>query len=241
MTLPATRTPTRQVRPRDGHAQQPPEPRAPAAGWPARAPTLERRQRRLAQRPRRASCSGGWRCYALTLLALLLLGAAAAETAATAQTAPAPMQLDLDAYLVVLEERDGEHVEVLQPALEVAPGALLEWWLRARNDASQELAQVALDLPIPDGTAFVSGSAWLALLQEDGSLAPAEDVAHALEYSADDGATFATEPLVRTVTREDGETVEEHVPPVAYTHVRARIDSVPADATLVLVARTSVR
>ena len=213
MTLPVTRTPTRHVRPRDSDAQ----------------------------RPRRASRTGRWLSYALTLLALLLVGAAAAETAATAHTAPDPLQLDLDAYLVVLEERDGEHVEVLRPVLEVAPGALLEWWLRARNDAGEALAQVALDLPIPAGTAFLSGSAWLALLHEDGSLAPAEGVAHALEYSADDGASFATEPLVRTVTREDGETVEDHVPPEAYTHVRARVDSVPAEATLVLVARTSVR
>ena len=220
MTLPVTRTPTRHVHQRDGHSQQPPEPRAPAAGWPAHALRLGHR-------------------YALTLLALLLLGAAAAETAATAATSP--LQLDLDAYLVVLEERDGEHVEVLHPVLEVAPGALLEWWLRARNGAGEALAQVALDLPIPDGTAFLSGSAWLALLLEDGSLAPADGVAHTLEYSADDGATFGAEPLVRTVTREDGETVEEHVPPDAYTHVRARVDSVPAEATLVLVARTSVR
>lgn len=187
---------------------------------------------------------------ALALLATIVSGGAGAAPGdagasdgitATAVAEIAPLQLDLDVYLVVLEERDGEAVWVRSPALEVAPGALLEWWLRARNDAGETLGPVALDVPIPAGTVYLPGSAWLARATDDGGLVPAEDVAHELEFSADDAATFAPEPLVRVVTREDGEAVEEIVPVDAYTHVRARLEHVPADATLVLVVRTSVR
>lgn len=223
----------------------PPEPCAPAAGRSAPAPP--------------SALPNVVRHGAVLLVSLALLGsisvggaaaapgadgasaAVAAEAEVAAEVAAAPLQLDLDVYLVVLEERDGEPIEVRSPALEVAPGALLEWWLRARNDSGERLGSVALDLPIPAGTTYLPESAWLARLTDDGDLVAADDVAHELEFSADDAATFALEPLVRVLTREDGAAVEEIVPVEAYTHVRARLEHVPADATLVLVVRTSVR
>lgn len=187
----------------------------------------------------RAPREGGARALrALALAAALVVTAIAGGSAPPAD---APLALDLDVYRVAIVERAGEASEVLQPALEVTPGTLLEWWLRAWVVAGEAVPEVALDLPIPSATAYLAASAWLARLDADGLLTPAAEVPHEWAFSADDGATFAAEPLLREVRRADGSISWETVPPEAYTHVRVRIDALPVDTTLVLVARTVVR
>ncbi len=174
-------------------------------------------------------------------LRVLLLGFLLGFVFATPHAAANALDLELVAFQVTLEARGDSLLEVLVPALEVAPGELLVWRLTARRSQAEPLADVLLDLPIPDGTAYVEGSSQLLRLTDEDALAPADAVAHRLLYSADGGATYAAAPLTRTITNDDGTTSTEIIAPQSYTHVRVAIDTFPGEATLVLLMRTVVR
>lgn len=172
------------------------------------------------------------------LAAMLVVGTALADGETPA------LQLDLDAYRIELVEEGDAIVERRVLALEVAPGDQLEWWLRAVNSGSEALPGLALDLPIPAGTWYLADTADLWRLDADGEPTVAGVPAFTLLVSADGGASFQAEPLMRTVVEDrDGARVEveEVMPPEAYTHLRVVLEALPGESTLVLIARTIVR
>lgn len=178
------------------------------------------------------------RAAAVAALALALV---LAQASAEPQPASGALVLDLDAYVVTQVRVDDALEEVLEPALEVPPGQLLEWWLRATNDADHDLANVALELPIPSTTSYVPTSTALWRLDDMGGLTSLESVRFTLLASADDAASFEAEPLTRTLVDDAGTPIDVPVPLEDYTHVRVVIESFPARTTLVLIVRTVVR
>jgi|GEM_PF-161326 len=187
---------------------------------------------------RRTPGGAHWFAWFSAVLALVL------TSAGVSQVEPASLQLDLDAYRIDVVPMGDVLVEERSLALEVAPGDVLEWWLRATHGGAEALSGLALDLPIPSGTFFVADSVALWRLSDEGELDASDLPTFALLVSADGGASFHAEPLLRrvSVVRDGVEVeVEEPVDPASYTHVRVVLDVLPADTTLVAVARTVVR
>ena len=158
-----------------------------------------------------------------------------------------PVALTLESHSVTVQATDDGPVERFAPALEVAPGDVIEWRLLATNTSDELLQSVVLDLPLPGQVAYLSGSARAglgadaALLEVGAGSAEAGLLAH---FSADGGATFHVPPLMRTVIEErDGQQIEvqEAIDPHEYTHARIVLPEFAAGNSFTFVVRTEVR
>ena len=86
------------------------------------------------------------------------------------------------------------------------PGDVLQYQLRFTNQGQGDVRGVVFTNPVPAGLRYVDGSAG----------ADRQDVA--VEYSIDDGKTFAATPMVTEVVQ--GQRVQRPATPEQYTHVR---------------------
>ena len=124
-----------------------------------------------------------------------------------AQAAPdQPLSSRMDVYRI---EIDADGRERAETAEEILPGELLEYRLNYENVSDAPLRALVITGPVPANTDYVGGSA--------ATLVPSE-----LVVSIDGGASFESEPVVRTRTAADGSTEEYVVAPEEYTHVRWR-------------------
>jgi len=163
---------------------------------------------------------------------LLLLPHVAAEQA--------QVYLELSSYKVVMQTDDeGRRVEILKPALNVAPGDVIEWRLRAVNKSGRELENVALVIPIPPQTYYLDGSASPLLLERDDSKLTIRP-----QFSFDGGKTYGFPPLFKEVKEViNGEEVVKKVPvaPEEYTHVRWVLENMLPEESVEVFLRTVVR
>lgn len=148
----------------------------------------------------------------LAVLGLVLVAVVAAQ-------AGSPLLLELERFLVLQEERDGETVESLVPAFQLQPGDVMLETLTASNVSSEPLREIQLVVPIAPQTNYVDGTAALPKIGEM-PVAP--------EFSFDSGLTFGRPPLKRTIVVIEGGLRKERevaVVPEEYTHVRWTIPS----------------
>lgn len=114
------------------------------------------------------------------------------------------LQSQMQAF-VVMPQADGS--ESFEAAQAVEPGQVIEYRTVFSNAGDSAISGLAVVGPVPAGTRYLGNSA-------------TSDVTHAFEASADNGNSWHSEPLMRTVRQADGSEKEEVVPPEEYTHVR---------------------
>jgi len=154
--------------------------------------------------------------------------------------AQSQVRLELSSYKVITTtDAEGHRVESFKPALNVAPGDVIEWRLRAINTSDKILQEVSLIIPIPAKTYYLKGSA-STLVIERGD----EKIIIKPEFSYDGGQTYGIPPLFKIVKEVvNGQEVTKKVPvaPEEYTHVRWVLkDMLPKEAVEVFL-RTVVR
>lgn len=129
----------------------------------------------------------------------------------------------LDAVTV----RTTEGGERFAPAKRARPGETVEYRLSYRNETDGPVTGFVALGPVPEGTAFVAGSA-------------SADRTATLEASAP-GVEWGAPPLVRTVRRRDGTTERVTVDPSDYAAIRWRLTApMPAGAELSARYRVAV-
>ena len=158
-----------------------------------------------------------------TFLIALVTGTALAQ-------ATSPLKLLLSQALVQTVTQDGKTAEKLIPdPKSVLPGAVLEQAVTATNTLGKLMANVAVNLPVPAGTVYLS-----SLKSESGVKTL---------FSIDQGKTFAAAPLKKTVTvTENGKAVQKEVEvsPAEYTNVRWVLGELAAGDSLKLGFRVKV-
>lgn len=148
----------------------------------------------------------------IALLASLLMAVVVAQSGS-------PLLLELERFLVLQQERDGEMVESLVPAFQLQPGDVMVETLTASNISGEPLQHIQLVVPIAPETNYVDGTATLPEVGKS-PVTP--------EFSFDSGLTFGRPPLKRTVVVIEGGLRKERevaVVPEEYTHVRWTIPS----------------
>ena len=144
--------------------------------------------------------------------------------------------LELKSYKVEkVKDPEGNLVEKLVPAVEVAPGDIVQWVLKARNESEGPLKGVVLVIPVPPQTKYVEGSATPLRLGTT-VITP--------EFSYDGGQTYGKPPLkkkVKVVVQGKEVIKEVVVPPEQYTHVRWVLPELPPGHQVEVSIRTVVR
>jgi len=140
----------------------------------------------------------------LAVLGVALLGGAAAfaqhQLARSAAGRP-----EIKVSLAGAVEREGKRV-ALDKVEHVRPGEILEWQIVSANEGGAAARDYKAVGHIPQGTAFVAGSAQA----EAGSV---------VTYSIDGGKTFSTQPIVEE-KQPDGTVKRVPAPVSMYTEVR---------------------
>ncbi|WP_456410866.1 hypothetical protein [Oceanithermus sp.] len=154
--------------------------------------------------------------------------------------ASSPVQLTLTSFKVVSTTNEqGEQVERFLPAVQVAPGDVIEWRLSALNTAEEALNAVELVIPIPPETYYLQGSA-VPLVLKRGE----REITVAPRFSFDGGKTYGIPPLYREVKEVvNGKEVIKKVlvPPEDYTHVRWLLEVMNPGEQVEVTLRTVVR
>jgi len=146
-----------------------------------------------------------------TFLTLILATALLLPAAALA--AP-QVELSIDAQKEVTVTENGEDVVKRVPAAEAAPGETVIFTITYANTGDEAATNVVVSDPVPEGTAYVPGSA-----TEIGQLT----------FSVDGGESFKKPSLLTyEVTAEDGTIEKRAASPEEYTHVRWQIPEIPA-------------
>jgi len=159
----------------------------------------------------------GWLFTLAALVALIALAAVASP--ATAQQAAQALQISARNTTAEADGRDALGDVAL-------PGDVLEYTLAFTNLQSEALERVVLTDPIPAGLQIVLGSAGA---DQDGV---------AVEFSLDDGGSWASSPTIRV--EQAGQTVERPAPAAEYTHIRWTLsDRVAPGATVTARFRAS--
>jgi len=123
--------------------------------------------------------------------------------AATATYANDPVQGTMAAFVVETKQNK----EKLVAAKDVEPNQIVEYQLTYTNKGESDISGLKVVGPVPAGTVYLSNSA------------NAQQVA-SLQVSIDGGETFESEPVKRTVVKENGEVVEQIISPEKYTHIQ---------------------
>lgn len=130
------------------------------------------------------------------ILAATLLGNAA--------YAEQPLVSRLQA-LVVTKADDG--TEQFKRADLASPGTVIEYRLSYENVGDDTLNGLVVSGPVPKGARYISGSSTTSTV-------------HDFQVSVDGGATWHSEPLLRTIEGDDGRERTDVVPASEYTGVR---------------------
>ena len=138
----------------------------------------------------------------LALVAVVLVGGAAF---AQRQLKSAGGRPEVKVELTGSVERAGQRLS-LDKVENVKPGEVLDWQILSSNDGTAEARDYKAVGHIPEGTAFVSGSA----NAESGST---------VTYSIDGGKTYSSQPVVEE-RQPDGTVKRVPAPASMYTEVR---------------------
>jgi uncharacterized repeat protein (TIGR01451 family) len=145
-------------------------------------------------------------CFSLTLITLL---AARTPLRAQAAAAAAPEMLTLSVTNVTARAEAARGAPRADST--VRPGDVLRYHVSFVNTRPTAVRNVALNGPLPAGTAYIAGSAKAA----QGGVQP--------QFSIDSGKTFSANPIITVVV--DGQTVTRPAPPERYTNVRWVVES----------------
>lgn len=144
----------------------------------------------------------------------LMLILAASLLLPTAALAAPQIELAIEAEKEVTVTENGEEVIKRVPAAEAAPGETVIFTITYANTGDEAATNVVVSDPVPEGTAYVPGSA-----TETGEVT----------FSIDGGETYKKPSLLTyEVTSTDGATEERTASPEKYTHVRWQIPEIPA-------------
>jgi len=143
----------------------------------------------------------------ITLLTIALLLPAAAWAAPK-------VDLAITAEKEVVVEEDGKKVTKRVAAGEAAPGETIIFTIAYANTGDEKATNVVINNPLPEGTAYVPGSA-----TEVGEVT----------FSIDKGETFKNPSLLTyEITTPDGKKEKRTASPEQYTHVRWQLPEIPA-------------
>lgn len=159
------------------------------------------------------------------MLALTLL-----SSGAFAQGAE-PLSLNLMMSLIKSVTLDGKVTEqtVANPR-SVFPGDVISQVITVKNNTGRAIQNVPVKLPVPRSTVYLAAEQGLNAAR--------------VEYSIDGGKTFATAPLMKSVTvTENGKAVTRmvEVKPSEYNAVRWIVNELPAGQSLKLGYRVQVK
>ena len=122
--------------------------------------------------------------------------------------------VEVKAEKEIVVVKDGKKITKRVAADEIEPGNTLIYTVRYANNGDEKATSVKVNNPVPEGTAYVSGSA-----TGKGS---------SILFSIDGGKTFNTP---RKLTYEErlanGKTKKRKAGPEKYTHIRWVIDEIP--------------
>jgi uncharacterized repeat protein (TIGR01451 family) len=153
----------------------------------------------------------------------LILSQSAMAQGAASQALPAS-RTDVESRLAVFQiKKDANGKEVLSAADKASPGETLQYQVTYRNNGKSAVTSLTATLPLPDGLAYVPGSA-----------RPANPQASV------DGKTFASMPLKTLVKMADGKLQEQLVPYSDYRALRWSVGSLPANDEMAVSARVQV-
>lgn len=148
------------------------------------------------------------------------IAACLAVVAVVAQAKQASVTATLAVFKIT---RDKDGAEQFTPVEAAKPGDLLEYRLTYANPTEQAVTGLQATLPLPEGLAYVAGSA------------RPDDVRASL-----DGKAFAPVPLRRKVKDAAGETRTVDVPTSEYRALRWKIATLAAGGSTRLTARAKV-
>ncbi|MFO7605046.1 MAG: hypothetical protein R6W72_01910 [Desulfurivibrionaceae bacterium] len=124
------------------------------------------------------------------------------------------VELDITAEKEVSVVENGEQVVRRVPAAEAAPGETVIFTIAYANTGDEAATDVVVNNPIPEGTAFVPGSA-----TETGEVT----------FSIDGGTTYKRASLLTyETTAPDGNKEKRTASPEQYTHIRWQLPEIPA-------------
>lgn len=150
---------------------------------------------------------------AAKILTLALVSALFLPTAALAKP---QVELAITAEKEVTAVENGQQVVKRVPAADILPGETVIYTIVFANTGDETATNMLIDDPIPDGTAYVPGSA-----TEAGEVT----------FSIDGGQTYKKPSLLTyEVTNPDGSKEKRVASPEQYTHVRWQIPQIAAGA-----------
>lgn len=124
------------------------------------------------------------------------------------------VNIGITAQKEVTVTENGEKVTRLVPAGEAAPGETVIYTIAYENTGDETATNVVVKDPIPEGTAYVPGSA-----TEIGEVT----------FSIDNGETYNRPSLLTyEITNPDGTREKRTASPDKYTHVRWQLPEIPA-------------
>lgn len=140
------------------------------------------------------------------LVAVFLLSAAA--------WAAPDVEIKIKAEKEKVVTKDGQKVKKMVVAKTFLPGEIIHYTVLYRNKGTEDATRAVLSDPIPEGTAYIPGSA-----TEKGELT----------FSIDGGKTYNKPALLTYEVKGAGGAGEKRVAsPEQYSHIRWVIDRVPA-------------
>lgn len=138
---------------------------------------------------------------------ILVALVAALSLVSTAVWAKPKIDVQVFSEKQIVETTNGKKVTKRVATDSVAPGNVLYFVLKYRNQGDEKATNVVINNPIPVGTQYVSGSA----------------TGHnsRISYSADNGKTFDVPQRLTYETKSaNGKTVRKQIPASEYSHVK---------------------
>ncbi len=124
------------------------------------------------------------------------------------------VNITIEAKKEVVVTEDGKQVKTLIEAKDIFPGETILYALIYNNAGDEAATNLVVSDPIPEGTAYVAGSA-----SEAGDLS----------FSIDGGATYKKPTLLTyEIAQKDGTKVTHVASPEEYTHIRWILPKVTA-------------
>jgi uncharacterized repeat protein (TIGR01451 family) len=143
-----------------------------------------------------------------------------------------PVQVTLEGYLVtVVTKEDGKQEEQFSEATTATPGQVIEYRIKVQNVSNETLpaSNALITGPIKAETTYIADSATATSSEAK------------LEFSADNGATFAEKPLIEK-TNDQGEKEMVEALPEEYTAARwAILVPLAPQQTLIFTYRVTVK
>lgn len=135
---------------------------------------------------------------------------------AVAALAAPNVEIKIKAEKEKVVTKDGKKVTKLVAAKDIVPGEIVQYTILYRNTGDQSATNAVVSDPIPEGTAYIPGSA------TDGG---------EITFSIDKGKTFNKPTLLTYETKgPNGKVEKKMASPEDYTTIRWVIAAIPAKA-----------